>query len=323
MIRNSERQSYKKCRQQWWWNFVDLLKPEETARALRFGDLIHQSLAAYYKKGIRRGPLPHKNFARLYEAQWEELGRLNMRADDEGKWADAGDLGEAMLKGYIDEYGERDKQYRILSSEQVFQVPILTHKLKFVIVGTLDGVWQDRASGDIFFKEFKTAASIDPAPLAMDEQAGTYWTYAPKWLWRQGLMPDGLYPSHILYTFLRKALKDQRPRDEFGQSLNQDGTVSKKQPAKNFARFPIYRDRADREMMHRRVTAEAAEMEMVRRGDLAVIKNPGPLYMPNCRGCSFKDMCELHETGSDWEAMRDATMKTWDPYAAHEIVERW
>jgi hypothetical protein len=323
LIRNSERQTYKRCRQQWYWMFVDLLKPKETGRALRFGDLIHQSLAAYYKPGIKRGPHPAKVFARLYEAQWDELGQLNMRPDNEDRWVDAGDLGESMLKAYVDKYGEHDKQFKILSSEQVFQVPLRSSGLPFSIVGTLDGVWQDRASKDIFFKEFKTAASIDPSPLAMDEQAGTYWTYAPRWMWMRGMLPKSTYPSHILYTFLRKAMQDARPVNEFGQRLNQNGAISKNQPAKYFDRFPIYRDAADRATQHQRVLDEAREMEMARNGDIAILKNPGPLYMPNCRGCPFKDMCELHETGNDWEQMRDATMVKWDPYTAHEIVERW
>lgn len=306
---------------------MDLLKPKEPAKALRFGDLVHQSLAAYYKPGIRRGPHPAKTFAKLYEAQVEELGRMNMRADDDAKWTDAADMGEAMLKGYVDRYGERDKDYRVLHSELTFQVPLVAtrpdgSKFNLWVVGTVDGLWEHRSTEDIILKEFKTAKAIDLTGLQMDEQAGTYWTYAPRAFWKAGALPEGTYPSHILYTFLRKAMPDERPEDEFGRKLNQDGSVSKKQPPAYFERQPVYRDRADRWNMHKRVLAEAVEMDMVRRGQLAVIKNPGPLYMPNCRGCPFRDMCELHETGQDWESMRDATMTRWDPYSAHEIIER-
>lgn len=337
LIRNSERYSFKKCEQQWWWNFVDLLKPAEVGKALRFGDLIHQSLAAYYKKGVKRGPHPSKTFRKLYQASVEELGELNMRPDDDEKWLEADELGCAMLDGYVEKYGERDKEYKVISSEQTFQMPLvatfpreincealgLPRKLKFNIVGTLDGVWEHRSSGALIFKEFKTASNIDPAPLAMDEQAGTYWTFAPKWLWQHGYLEKGVYPESILYTFLRKAMPDTRPTNEAGLALNMDGSVSKKQPAKNFDRFPIFRDEADRHTMHKRVLEEALRMELIRYGLFKPIKSPGPLYMPNCRGCGFKDMCELQETGGDWEEFRDATMITWDPYGAHEIIERW
>lgn len=344
LLRNSERGSFKKCQWQWDWMFVELLKPDEDARALRFGDLFHQSLAKYYKKGTKRGPLPAKTFRKLYEAQWEELGKLNMRADDDQKWLDAGDLGADMLKAYVERYKDRDESIKVLSTEQTFQVPILIRPkdvkdpgyrnfltavgvvpMKVVVVGTLDGVWVDLAKDpdDPFFAEHKTATSIDLSGLPMDEQAGTYWTYAPKWLWRQGLLPEGQYPSHILYNFARKAMQDQRPQNEFGHYLNQDGAVSKKQPSQFFARQPIYRDHDDRERMHSRVIDEAIEMELIRRKIKVPIKNPGPLYMPNCRGCPFRDPCELHETGADYEAMLKSVYKKWDPYDAHEIVERW
>jgi PD-(D/E)XK nuclease superfamily len=342
MIRNSERQSYKRCNQQWAWNFGILtgtpIKPDEEAKALRFGDLVHQALAAYYKPGVKRGPHPTKTFLRLYEEQWEELGRMNMRADDEDKWTDAGEMGEEILNAYIEEYGERDKQFKVLASEQTFEllvkVPVsaMPDELvqffptgyKFYVVGTTDGVWQDRSSGDIFFAEHKTAKAIDLAGLPMDEQAGTYWTFAPKWMWKHGLLPDGVYPTHILYNFLRKAIPDKRPQNEFGQYLNLDGKVSAKQPPPYFARQPIYRDEGDRESVHQRWIDEALEMDLKRRRILPVTKNPGPLYMPNCRGCPFRDPCELDETGAidGSEAMIAALYKEWNPYDAHEKIER-
>jgi hypothetical protein len=334
LIRNSERQSFKRCRFQWALNFGVItgtpLKPIEDARALRFGDLIHQSLAGYYKKGKKRGRKPWLIFEKLYKQQIEELDMARLNMKDENKWLDAAELGPAMLRGLVERYGARDEQYEVLSAEQTFQVPIsipIAEKggrtLKVVVVGTLDGVWRDLSNGDVFFKEWKTAASIDLSNLGFDEQAGTYWTYAPKWLWRQRLLSNGLYPTHILYTFLRKSMPDERPKDELGRALNIDGSVSKKQPAKNFDRQPVFRDVNDRVSMHSRVCEEAREMWMVRNGLLSPIKNPGPLYMPNCKGCPFRDPCELHESGDDWMPMLRAGYQSWDPYDAHEIVERW
>lgn len=344
LLRNSERGSFKRCEFQWYWNFVELLKPDEDAKALRFGDLVHQALAKYYKKGTKRGPHPARTFKKLYEAQWEELGKMNMRADDDQKWLDAGDLGHDMLTAYVEKYKDRDASFKILSTEQTFQLPVtITRKdiknkflldlciranilpLRIVVVGTVDGLANDltKDPDDVFFFEHKTAKAIDLAGLPMDEQAGTYWTYAPRWFWRQGLLKEGLYPTHILYNFLRKAMQDTRPENELGQKLNQDGSVSKKQPSKYFERQPIYRDHADRVNMHNRLVQEAVRMELVRRGILDPLKNPGPLYNPNCRGCPFRDPCELHETGADFEPMIASLYHKWDPYDAHEIVERW
>jgi hypothetical protein len=58
------------------------------------------------------------------------------------------------------------------------------------------------------------------------------------------------------------------------------------------------------------------EMEMARRGDLPINKRPG---MFNCRGCSWLDACELHETGADWERFVVGTTEEYDPYSEHEI----
>lgn len=344
LVRNSERGALKRCEWLWKWEFVDLLKPDEDAVPLRFGDLVHQALAKYYKKGQKRGPHPAKTFKKLYEAQWEELGRMNMRADDDEKWLDAGDLGHDMLTAYVERYAERDVGWQVLSTEQTFQLPVTIRgqdieddefrdflrklgiiPMRFVVVGTLDGLAIDHNKNpdEVFFMEHKTAKTIDLAGLPMDEQAGTYWTYSPRWFWRQGILKEGQYPSYILYNFLRKAMQDTRPQNEEGHYLNQDGSVSKKQPSRYFERQPIYRDHDDRVNMHNRLIQEVVRMELITRGIMPPIKNPGPLYNPNCRGCPFRDPCELQETGADFQPMLDSIYKTWDPYDAHEIVERW
>jgi hypothetical protein len=325
MLRTSERTSFKTCRQKWWWSYVERLKPREESGNLVFGDLVHQALAAYYKKGIKRGPHPARTFEKLYQAAEQEAmeGGFNVFADEE--WTDALELGVVMLEGYVEQYAEEDKAYKVLSSEQTFELPIWTEvngvRRRFKYVGTFDGLWKDRSTAEVFFKEFKTAASIDLTPLPMDEQAGSYWTYGPKWLVKQGILKDGELPSKILYTFLRKAKPDPRPEDEQGRKLNKDRTVSKKQPPPLFVRQAAYRDEGDRRTLHKRVQDEMAEMIQVREGSLPVYKNPGPWFFPNCRMCPFRDMCELHETGADWEPMK-AEYVEWEPYGAHERIER-
>lgn len=323
LLRTSERSSFKRCR--WAWNqaFNVRIKSKHPTPALKFGDLVHQALAAYYKPGLRRGTAPAETFQRLFEESRDQGYAEGLR-DSEGNWEEMGELGTVLLEAYLAEYHERDKQYKVLSSEQTFRVPIkgADGKLLVTYVGTFDGVWEDRAGGAIFFPEHKTASAIALDGLPLDEQAGSYWTYGPKWLRRQGILKEGQNLSHIMYNYLRKGKPDARPKNELGQSLNQDGSVSKNQPSPLFVRQVIYRDEADRREMHNRVLAEAREMRECRADPSRVYKNPGPLHMPNCRGCGYRDMCELHETGNDWEAMRDATMEPWNPYDAHELVER-
>jgi hypothetical protein len=359
LLRNSERSSFKTCRFRWALTFggvweVGPLQSREPAKALWFGDLVHQGLAAYYRPGTKRGPKPRTTFLRLYDADPRLSAVLR---NDEGEWESLRDLGAGMLDAYVEEYRDRDSEWEIISSEQTFQLPLRTPYGPLVVVGTFDGLWRHRAKRTrVVFKEFKTAAQISLDGLAMDDQASYYWTYGPKWMWKQGILPDKTFPTEILYTFLRKAIRNpDKTYDSNGHVLNKPtkddlttrfdglhpdmtldamiekvgwekaryaGQPSKSQPSPFFERQPIYRDASDRKSLHERVVAEFRDMIEVRADPTRVYKNPGPLHNPNCRGCPVRDACELHEAGADWLTVLDATTKPWEPYAAHELAER-
>lgn len=304
---------------------MEKLKPKVASNPLRFGDLIHKSLAVYYKPGVKRGPRPATTFQRLYKNELEQAYGMGFR-DEDGKWHDAGHLGAVMLEGHYDTYHDRDSEFKVISSEQTFQWLIRdpeTRKPLVRYVGTFDGVWEHRSDGFLIFPEHKTTAKMPKSfeHLAMDEQASSYWTFGPLWLVQEGILtPDDVHRfRYIWYNFLRKGLPDERPEDAQGHKLNQDGTVSKNQPSKLFHREPVMRDEPGRRIQYARIIAEAKEMREVRRDPSRAYKDPGPLYMPHCTGCGYKDMCMLHEVGADWEAMRDGTMTSWEPYEAHNL----
>jgi hypothetical protein len=338
LLRNSERTSFTTCRFRWDLTYggqlqVGPLQSREPAKALWFGDLIHQALARYYKKGVKRGAAPAPTFLKLYDAD-ERLDALHR--NDEGEWETLRDLGRGMLIEYREEFGSRDAEWEVIAPEQTFRLPIqvpafeidgigLFPSFGLIVVGTFDGLWRNRADRSrIVFKEFKTAAQIALDGLELDEQATMYWTYGPKWLWRQKILPNKTYPTEILYTFLRKSYRDREKYDwdEAGRRLNKDRSVSKVQPAPYFVRQPIYRDMSERVLGHERLLQQAREMALARAGVLASYKVPGPLHNPNCRGCPVRQACVLHESGADWQSILAATTKPWDPYAAHEIIER-
>lgn len=336
MLRNSERQTFKRCRHRWQWTYLDGRQSIEAPNALRFGDLVHRALAPYFKPGRKRGPHPARTFEKLYVEQAAELRQRGFDVYSDEKWVDALDLGTGMLNGYVERFAAADAEYEVVASEQTFQLrvstlPFIIHpgddpsELSFWVVGTFDGVWRHLSSKKVVFKEFKTAASIQYDGLPMDEQAGTYWTYGPKWLLKKGILQPGEMPSEILYTFLRKATPPvDRPKNAEGHYLNKDGSVSKSQPSPFFGRVPVYRDQPDRERMHERVCAEMIDIYRAREGSVlsALYKNPGPLHMPNCRGCGVREACEVHESGGDWRSVLESTHTAWNAYAAHELAER-
>lgn len=337
LLRNSERTAFTTCRFRWDLTYggqleIGPLRSREPAKALWFGDLIHQALAAFYKKGTKRGPKPAGTFLKLYDAE-ERLDVL--RKNDEGEWETMRDLGRGMLTEYAEEFASRDGEWEVIAPERTFRLPVtipgaefnglVLPRFKLIVVGTFDGLWRNRADRSrLVFKEFKTAAQISLDGLVLDEQASMYWTYGPKWLWRQKIIPEGTYPTEILYTFLRKAYRDREKHDwdEAGRKLNKDGSVSKSQPSPFFQRQPVYRDLPERQHAHERIVEQAREMMLARAGVLSSYKVPGPLHNPNCRGCPVREPCELHEAGADWMSILRATTEPWDPYAAHEITER-
>lgn len=321
LVRTSERQAFLTCRQKWEWGWVEQLRAPTTDTKLLFGDLVHQALAAYYKKGRKRGPHPTITFEKLCEtlseeqdtALWEEEQVVDMR-----------ELGIDMLNRYVEHWQEEDKEYQIISSEQTFKLPIgRMHGARIYYVGTIDGVWKHLPTTKIRFAEHKTTTAISGAALPMDEQVGAYWTYGPRWLRLHGFLKEGERLDGIIYNWLRKTIRpDDGQWDEQGRRLNKNGTISKRQPPKYFDRQLTFRGDIEAERVKARVRQEIVDMMEARGNPDKIYKNPGPQFMPNCKFCSFRDMCELHETGNDWKAFRKAAFVRWEPYSAHERVER-
>lgn len=339
LLRNSERNAFKRCRFLWDIGYNRQLAPSVASPPLRFGTLIHEAFAPYYKVGVKRGPNPVHTFERLYEADLKEAEAFGWR-DDDGRWFNAGELGVSMLTNYLNTYG-KDEDWEVLVTEHPYATTVLRPSCSicnqpvldnlcsaqcpgpkqepwFVQTGVLDGVWRHRSKkSHTVVADHKTAASINTRYLAMDDQAGSYWTWGVDWLYANGYLDPKLKLNGMMFNFLRKTMGDDRPKNELGQSLNKDGSVSKKQPSPAFERHYTWRDEFDRNMQRERAMAEFKEIELVRAGELAVTKSPGAM---NCNGCWLLDACELHETGNDWEEFLRQTTKTWEPYAQHEIA---
>jgi len=325
-LRNSERLQFATCPQAWFWSYEWKLKPKTQKPALRFGSLVHSAMEQFYLPGLKRGPRPAVTFLKEYEAQLAEYGSMGVYDDDE--WHEAGHLGVSLLEAYWDRYG-KDDRWKVLATEIPFKVLVTDPKtgLQFYYVGVLDGLWLDRESGkrkDVWIADHKTT-SDDPtkksAALILDEQAGSYWSFGQDYMIEQGLIDPKLGLAGMMFNFIRKGKPDTRPQNEQGHYLNKDGTVSKKQPAPLFWREPVFRSEHDKEMCRKRIIAQARTMHYMRTDKLEVYKTPGVLHRPHCNWCDHKDMCEMHETGGDWQSLKKALYMNWDPYAQHEIYE--
>lgn len=313
----SMRQAFKRCRYSWHFRYMRRLEPKIAAPPLRFGTLLHTALEHYYVKGVRRGPHPARVFEKAYEQEFGEALTLGFK-DDDGKWHDALSLGVDMLEHYVEHYG-KDDEWRVLANEVKFEEPVhhpVTGEQIGIYVAVIDLLMEHRASGELWIWDHKGVKSIDTGYLATDDQSSGYWAYGTSWLRRNGLLKPGKELQGIKFNFLRKAKRDERPRNELGQYLNQDGSVSAKQPSPYFERFTSYRGEAEMERTRERVAHEILEMNMVKAGQLALLKSPDKM---NCKFCDVRDICELHETGSDWEEMMRLMMVPRRPFIRQSI----
>lgn len=332
VMTTSERSSAGQCWQQWWWGYREGLRPMgPPSDALWFGQGIHLALAKWYpgprknKKGktisgFKRGVDPRETWENFCDDEIKFI-KANFSGSefDEPKWIDAQELGLDMLDNYLDEYGD-DEHVEMIEPEQAGEVlipdpsnptnPIVRYNFTF------DGVYRDhKDDGAIKLWEHKTAASISTKHLSLDRQAGSYWAVATTQLRNDGKIGPGERIVSITYNFLRKATKDERPQNAAGMYLNQDGSVSKRQPPANFLRYPVNRTPRERNEQIRRIANEAKHMDLIRKGELPITKNTAR----DCSWCPFFQMCELHEAGSDWEDYRDAVYRVEDPYSNYRM----
>lgn len=236
-VRASERAAFQRCQWAWWMRYRQGLVPKGIpSTPLWFGTGVHIALAEWYcGPGLTRGPEP----AETWEEYSKGMEMAYVRTDDPdeetvAKWVDARELGTVMLEGYRKLYG-RDERWSIVRPERTFSlaIPWPENASRFwdaasvdpsavmaELVGTYDVVYLDTATNRYWLGEHKTAKAILTRHLAMDNQAGTYWATATAELRRDGLIPDDGLLAGIMYNFLRKAMPDERPRDEEGYATN-------------------------------------------------------------------------------------------------------
>lgn len=357
LLRNSERSTYRRCRQKWWWSYHLRLSPPREKGALTFGTLIHECLAGYYPPGVKRGVHP----ARTFDTIWNDGKYDFSQWDEEGNKINAYDLGMAMCEGYVDLYGV-DEDVEIIQPEMSMEVDVFDKQGRYLCtwVGQGDAMYRKRSTKRVGFVEHKTAKSIEEELNVISgygEQGLSYFWAGNIVARHLGIISDQESLDHVLYNWLKKGLPDDRPKNEAGESLNkpskdalltacaeasievpkkvlvddlhalllaegidplQFGEVSKVQKGPLFHRFELPFGEGELENINWRIRAEAWEMSQVRAGKLPILKSP----TKDCKWeCQFRDACELHSMGGDYQDMFDLEFTTWDPYSNHELVE--
>jgi hypothetical protein len=317
IVRTSERTALHRCPQKWWWAWRNGLVPKEINNKLWFGAGIHVALAEWYQAGSKRGTDPAETWMRFVGREETFIRNSNGLIDQE-KWVNARDMGVAMLDSYREEYGD-DEEWDVIATEQQFQALIKADfGRRIVYAGTFDGVYRDTATGKLWLMEHKTALQLpNIGYLELDTQASSYFMVAENILKFQGIMKPNEKLEGITYNFLRKAMPDDRLRNERGQYLNKDGSISKVQGTARFMRHPVWRNDRQRQMTKNEIVNDVKLMLAYRNGELGITKTA----MQDCSwDCDFFAMCQLHGSGDDWQEYRDAMYNKRDPYSDHRIA---
>lgn len=312
IIRTSERSSFRRCPQQWWWAYREGWTPKgKQADARWFGIGVHIALAEWYNKGKERGPHPADTFADWCGSEIAFAKTYLTDTFEEPVWEDSKELGVAMLTAYVEKYG-KDSRWDIIAIEQPFSVNVVTGgKTIANFRSRWDGVFRDETDGQVYLLENKTAGQINTAYLPLDDQAGAYWAVASRVLRAKGTLKPKEEIAGIMYNFLRKSKPDDRPVNEEGLRLNQNGTASKRQPPPMFVREVVERSPKEQYAQMKRLADEVTVMNGIRQGNIPIIKNTSK----ECTWCDFFIPCQLHERGGEsWKEVMKSSYIQKDPY---------
>lgn len=358
LMRNSERSTYRDCGLKWHWSYNLRLASPRSKGALTFGSMCHDALEVYYPPGKKRGPHPAQTFIELFDAQpekfdqWDDEGN-RVPARDMGIA-----MLEGYVDEYGQDINIEILQPEIPMQIDIID---RHGNYVCTWVGKGDAAYRDLTTGRVGFLEHKTAKIVpDEVPVnsGYGDQGLAYYWAGEQWFRHQGWLKKNEHLSHIEFNWLRKGLPDARPKNAEGLALNKPskaalttacelaglpskgtidvlvgrlllsgwtqsdvdllGEVSKTQSSKLFHRFRLDFGPGQLAMINQRMRDEARMMAMARAGEIPILKNPNK----DCSWkCEFKDACELHEMGADFQSILDLEMVKWDPYEDHKDME--
>ncbi len=224
IIRTSDRNTYRACRQQWDWVSKIRRNLEPAVRYAPFedGSTWHDGLETYYEPSTWHLLSDESTAESVRHAARERLLATHNRNVTTAQQMSGGDLPSEMLdqyderlktlQGMLDHYfmwASKADRFKPIKVEVEFEVPILDptgreakcecHGWAIVYQGRLDGLVENYDFGNVWIKEHKTTGQMGRTEhLDLDPQCGSY-----AWAVQQQL---GIPIGGIIYTqALKKA----------------------------------------------------------------------------------------------------------------------
>lgn len=284
-LRQSEIKDIERCPIRWHWGWNEQLTPHRTNTKLWMGIGVHEALAQWYQKGLKRGVHPAEFWAEWCKQQGDNDRSMAqpLWEDEEIEWIDVVELGIYMLEQYVNKYG-KDEQFDFIATERTFNMPILTPKAyqgrikrKNIVrlVGTWDGVYRDRSTGEIWVIEHKTSAvggvNRFIKMLPIDKQTNTYYMAATYLLRKEGLLRPDENIAGINFNWLEK----YKPRGDDERPVNAQGLrTNKPQKADYYNALRPFQDRLNIELRMDKLPPIAQMEEWAQMAGITVYGQP-------------------------------------------------
>lgn len=296
---------------------------QKTFGALDLGTWMHSALEGWYVPGDRRQGELADHFNVAADAAIADAERAGAPSYDLEKAEELAALGEAMCKAYTKHY-DNDRDVIVIGTEIPLEFTFPDHRGNLTAKHLLkpDMVFQSRKTGLFWLMENKTASTLGRTEhLGIDDQARPYGAMAERALRNAGVLGRKDVLSGITYNYLRKAFPDERLRNEKGEALNRNGTVSKKQPAPLFLRKEIKMTAEAKRRALNRIRAESliitADAQAIRSGHI----DPADIWKTphhSCpKFCDYFAMCDSEEQGGDVRTFERTMYTVQDPYAQY------
>lgn len=320
LIRSHTRIDFKRCPKKAYWRWLMGLVPKtKSFGALDLGTWVHDAFEHWYVPGLKRNGSLLKHFNRVSNAAIDEAIAAGAPEHQILKATELQFLGQALMRSYVERYG-KDSNVDVIGTEIPLEFVITDERGNEIAKHMLkpDMVFRYVPTGFVWLMENKTAASIRTEHLIIDDQARPYGAMAQPALRLAGVIGKGERVAGIMYNYIRKAFPDTRKTDHNGHYLNQDGSVSKRQPPPYFVRHPLHLGDRAKAVTLRRLRSETIEFTEWRQS--IIDGQIDPLWIKktphhSCpKFCDFFKICRLEEEGADITDMREAEFTRRNPY---------
>lgn len=332
LVSNSEVQSFKRCKRQWWlaWYRHLELAAERPLGARQIGTWVHKAMARKYVPDGQVSEDPREALERVLTdvntVITQTAQQLLETADDQGLSAEAlvqrfkkdADLARAMVEGYVDWLAETgaDEGLKIIGSEQVIAAPLMdvhadqqlttldpTETL-VQIIGKLDV--RARRAVDHFkaFLDHKTLSSFERATrmIGQNEQMLHY-------LLLEQSQPEDEPTAGALYNMMRKVKRTATAKPPFYQRV---------EVRHNTTEVDTYR----RHLVGSVANMLVAEHRLSLGEDHHVIVPPSP--REDCAwSCDFVTVCQMLDDGSRAEDMISQLYRTTEHLGYYDDVNEY